>query len=103
MLFPTSDKIIRRAAKRLAILETQDNLGQDPWEDPKNREMIEAFCTFLTNCSKREIRRIVALSNVSLDYAFECIYTVLENAGIDWPFNGPSDLGQNPNQLSLSL
>ena len=103
MQFPTSDKIILRAANRLAILTTQDHNGQDPWEDQKNLKMIEAFDAFLLSCSECELRRIVAISNVCLDYAYETLSTVFYNGSVGFPFNAPSDLGKDPRQLSLSI
>ena len=100
MQFPTSDKIILRAAKRLAIFESLDDDLKDPWGDPDNSKMVEAYEAFLLSCSKGELLRIVALSGVCLEYA----YAILET--LDWavfPFNNPSDLGKDPRQLALSM
>ncbi len=105
MQFPTSDKIILRAAKRLAIFESTDDGIQDPWCDPKNSEMIKAFDAFLLSCSECELRRIVALSNVCLDYAYLILETLFlnERKYDQFPFNSASDLGNDPRQLSLSI
>ena len=105
MQFPTSDKIILRAAKRLAIFESTDDGIQDPWMQPENQEMIRAFDAFLISCSECELKRIVALSNVCLDYAYMILETVFLNARKydQFPFNDASDLGKDPRQLALSI
>ena len=108
MQFPTSDKIILRAAKRLAIFESTDDGAQDdPWCDPKNRKMIDAYNAFLLSCSKGELLRIVALSGVCLDYAYMVLETLYWNEGnskgAEFPFNDASDLGKDPRQLVLSI
>ena len=105
MQFPTSDKIILRAAKRLAIFEAQDDGIADPWMQPENQEMIRAFDAFLLSCSECELKRIVALSNVCLDYAYMILETLFSNERKydQFPFNSASDLGNDPRQLSLSI
>ena len=107
MQFPTSDKIILRAAKRLAIFESTDDGIQDPWGNPKNRKMIDAYDAFLLSCSKGELLRIVALSGVCLDYAYMVLETLYWNEGnskgAEFPFNDASDLGKDPRQLALSI
>ncbi len=107
MQFPTSDKIILRAARRLAIFEATDDGYQMPWDEPKNKKMIAAFNAFLLSCSKNELLRIVALSGVCLDYAYMLLETLYWNQGnskgAEFPFNDASDLGKDPRQLSLSI
>ena len=118
MQFPTSDKIILRAARRLEIFWEQDDGIQDPWMQPENQEMIKAFEAFLLSCSECELKRIVALSNVCLDYAYMILEPLFfharkteqffanQAAGLPhdyFPFNSASDLGNDPRQLSLSI
>lgn len=107
MQFPTSDKIILRAARRLAIFEATDDGYQMPWDDPKNKKMIAAFEAFLLSCSKSELMRIVALSGVCLNYAYMVLETLYWNEGnwkgAEFPFKDASDLGTDPRQLRLSI
>jgi hypothetical protein len=103
MQFPTSDKIILRAARRLEIFWEQDDGIQDPWMQPENQEMIKAFEAFLLSCDECELKRVVALSNVCLNYAYMILDTLFANERQydGFPFYGPSDLGKDPRQLSL--
>jgi len=112
MKFPTSDKIILRAAKRLAILEAGDKLGNDPWVgNPK----ADALSDFFLACSKSELIRIVKLSRVCPDYAHEVIDITYFNDAVTKAdkkegrfldfyskFNlEPSDFAPDPRQISL--
>ena len=102
MKFPTSDKIILRAAKRLAILEAGDKLGNDVWV---NNPKATALSHFIVTCSENELRRIVKLSGVCLDYAYEtlddCLMRGPENLETKFNLDGPSDFAPDPRQISL--
>tara|TARA_R100001369_G_scaffold28823_1_gene51722 strand:- start:26217 stop:26561 length:345 start_codon:yes stop_codon:yes gene_type:complete len=112
MKFPTSDKIILRAAKRLAILEAGDKLGNDVWI---NNPKADALGDFFLTCSKSELIRIVELSRVCPDYAYEALDITYFNDAVTKADNGegrfqdfysefnlePSDLAQDPRQISL--
>ena len=109
MQFPTSDKIILRAAKRLSICEAEYHSGIDPWygapftwNAPDDiTPMMQAYVDFLQSCSQCEIIRIVKLSSASIEYASKFMESILEGQSNFDDFD--CEFEPDPRQLSLSI
>ena len=94
-----SHKLEIHAAKALHKLYAADLQDLDAWNIRKDSTWIEALCVFFTRCTKAELKRIVALSGVSLSYAYDCLFNVFHNADVDFPVTSSVDLALAPKGL----
>ena len=79
-----SDLLIERAAKRLAIFEIEDRFDEDAWNKPENSKYVEGLSSYLTSLSGDEIKRIIWLSDIDADYAFDVLSVMFFNKGLNF-------------------
>ena len=90
------DKLNERAIERLISLERRKDDDSDwvmiePWQAP--------FIDFITRCTKEELKVIINLAMVSKAWAYDVLWNLFFNEGVEFPFDDVTDMHiTHPNQ-----
>lgn len=91
-------KLETKAAARLKELYLLDDADSDGWSVKFSWSL--AFNQYLLKSSAVELKRIVALADVPLDYAYDCLFNLFSKDHFaEFPFECSDDLQLVPRGL----